>query len=135
MKFTTKKNLEKITKEFIRNFITENEPELKCTQSKLCIPIIERIYRKMSIGIRFSGIKVEKNLICDGHHRYLAAKMADYPIEMIPSVKSLSAIVTQWDSIIFMEEDWDTPAKIRMLNEQDAEFNGIPLDRLIELLK
>lgn len=89
----------------------------------------------MSIGIRFSGIKVDNGMICDGHHRYLASLMADYPIERIPSASSSTNIVTEWESILFIEEDWDTPAKIRMLNEQDAEYNGIPIEQLIELMK
>jgi hypothetical protein len=127
--------LEKITGKVIQKFLSENELALMCTQAKLCIPIIDRIYRKMSIGIRFSGIKVDNGMICDGHHRYLASLMADYPIERIPSASSSTNIVTEWESILFIEEDWDTPAKIRMLNEQDAEYNGIPIEQLIELMK
>jgi hypothetical protein len=133
--FKTAYTLKRITKEIIQKFLSENEIELKCTQSKLCIPIIDRIYRKMSIGLRFSGIKVENDLICYGHHRYFASLLADYPIDRIPSISTSATIVTEWNSILFIEDDWDTPAKIRMLNEQDAGYNNIPVERLFELIK
>ena len=41
----------------------------------------------------------------------------------------------QWKSVIFEDEDWDTEAKINMLNQQDAIYNNILLAKIIELLK
>ena len=38
-------------------------------------------------------------------------------------------------SVEYDEFDWDTALKIRMLNEQDALYNDIALERLLELLK
>jgi len=63
--------VERVTKETIFEFISKNEIELISVHIKLCLPVINRIYRKMCLGIKFSGIKVENNLICDGHHRYI----------------------------------------------------------------
>jgi hypothetical protein len=65
--------VERITKEIIVEFISTNEIDLIPTHTKLCLPVINRIYKKMSAGIKFSGIKVEDTLICDGHHRYIAS--------------------------------------------------------------
>lgn len=89
----------------------------------------------MSIGIKFSGIKVESNLICDGHHRYIASILARFPLEVIPGTVTSVTIAVQWESVIFEEEDWDTAAKINMLNEQDADYNNIPIAQILELLK
>jgi hypothetical protein len=125
----------RITKEFLQNFLANNTIELQCTQAKLCIPIIDRIYRKMYIGIKFIGIKVDNGLICDGHHRYVASLLADFSIERIPAIRTSATIVTEWSSIQLIEDDWDTSAKIFMLNEQDALFNKIPIEQLDELLK
>ncbi len=127
--------LEKITKEFIQKFLSENEIELSCTHAKLCIPIIDRIYRKMIFGIIFAEIKVDENLICDGHHRYVASLLARIPVGRIPSAVTSATDVINWESVVFVEEDWDTLAKINMLNEQDAQFNNIAVEELIELLK
>jgi hypothetical protein len=86
----------------------------------------------MIIGIKFKEIKVENNLICDGHHRYLASCLAQCAIEQTASISTSLAI--DWKSIDFDEEDWDTEAKIRVLNEQDANYNDIPMEKLVELL-
>ena len=116
-------------------FISSNEPELRCTQSKLCLPIIDRIYRKLLHGVKFSAIKVDDNLICDGHHRYLAACLANVTIERIPYSRTLATVAVDWSSVVFIEEDWDTAAKVEMLNEQDARYNNMSVQKLVELLK
>jgi hypothetical protein len=127
--------LKKVTKEIIQELIHKNEIGLFSTHAKLCLPIINRIYKKMSAGIRFSGIKVENNLICDGHHRYIASLLANFPLGRIFGTSTSATIVVDWKSVTFEEEDWDTPAKIDMLNEQDAAYNNIPIEEIIELLK
>ncbi|GAB3025638.1 hypothetical protein GCM10027051_33000 [Niabella terrae] len=89
----------------------------------------------MKAGIKFPGIKVEDNLICDGHHRYLASILANFHLDRIPGSKTSATSPVHWKSVVFEEEDWDTPAKINMLNEQDAEYNSIPIEKIVELLK
>ncbi len=89
----------------------------------------------MCAGINFSGKKVDKNLICDGHHRYLASLLAHFPIDRIPANISSATTVVHWESVIFEEEDWDTSAKINMLNEQDAKYNNISIEKIVELLQ
>jgi hypothetical protein len=127
--------LEKITKEIIEEIIRNNEMGLKATQSKLCMPIINRIYKKMSAGIKFSGIKVDNNIICDGHHRYIASIIANYQLAYLPSIVTSATTIIPWESILFEENDWDTLAKIEMLNEQDADFNKILIEKIIDILK
>jgi hypothetical protein len=127
--------LERVTKEIIVEFIRKNEIELSSTHTKLCLPVINRIFKKMSAGINFSGIKVENNLICDGHHRYIASILANFPLERIPGSITSATTAVHWESVIFEEDDWDTPAKIKMLNEQDAGYNNIPIEKIVELLR
>lgn len=124
-----------LTKEIILENILNKEILLCPTHSKLCTPIINRIYKKMSAGIKFSSIRVYDDLICDGHHRYIASILANYSIEIIPGNITKATTAVNWESVSFEFEDWDTPAKINMLNEQDAQFNGIPIEKIIELLK
>lgn len=127
--------MERITKEIIIEFISKNEIELSSTHTKLCLPVINRIYKKMSAGIRFSGIKVEDNLICDGHHRYIASILSNFPLERISGSITSATTPVDWKSVTFEEDDWDTLAKINMLNEQDAEYNNIAIEKILELLK
>lgn len=89
----------------------------------------------MSAGIKFSGIKVENNLICDGHHRYIASILANFPLEIISGNVTSATTAVYWESVTFEDEDWDTSAKINMLNEQDADYNNIPIEKIVELLK
>ncbi len=127
--------MERITKEIIVDFIRNNEIELNSTHKKLCLPVINRIYKKMCAGIKFSGIKVENNLICDGHHRYLASILANFHLDRIPSNLTSATTPVDWKLVFFEEEDWDTLAKINMLNEQDAAFNSIEISKFVEMLK
>jgi hypothetical protein len=124
-----------ITQEIIQDLVAKNKIQLYATHSKLCLPIINRIYKKMAAGIDFSAIKVENNLICDGHHRYVASLLADFPLEKISGSTTSATQVTLWTNVFFDEEDWDTLAKIKMLNEQDATYNNISIEKISELLK
>ena len=127
--------MKKITREIIVDFISNNVIELASTHGKLCIPVIDRIFRKMSAGIKFSEIKVENNLICDGHHRYIASILANFSLGRIQGNITSATCEISWKSVSFEDEDWDTEAKINMLNEQDANYNNIPIAQIVELLR
>jgi hypothetical protein len=119
----------------INKLIEEQKLSLKPTQNRLCIPIVFRIYKKMRVGIKFTGIKVDGDLIIDGHHRFLASILAGFDLEKFPSYKTSVTNFIKWEDIEFVDEDWDTMAKIEYLNMIDAENNGITLEELTELLK
>ena len=127
--------MEAITKETIIDFFSKNEIKLASTHNKLCLPIINRIYKKMVAGIKFTGIKVENNIICDGHHRFVASLLANIELDLFLGIKSNTANTVSWIDVVFDKDDWDTVAKIKMLNEQDALYNNIPIEVIIELIK
>jgi hypothetical protein len=127
--------VQQITKEYVETILKDQKITLKSTQKKLCFPIINRIYKKMKSGIKFSAIKVDENLIIDGHHRYIASIMAEVPLELIPSNMTSATTIIDWSQILLDSEDWDTTAKINMLNAIDAEFNNISFEKLDELTK
>lgn len=127
-------NLKQITAQDVIDLLQENKIELKSTHNKLCLPIINRLYKKMSLGIMFSGIKVVDNLIIDGHHRYLASLLANKKLDIYSSNRTTATTVTEWESVVFVDDDWDTKAKIEMLNEQDAKYNDVSLDEIIKLV-
>jgi len=132
MKISYMKLLPQIT---INKLIEEQKLSLKPTQNRVCIPIVFRIYKKMRVGIKFTGIKVDGDLIIDGHHRFLASILAGFDLEKFPSYKTSVTNFIKWEDVEFVYEDWDTMAKIEYLNRIDAENNGITLEELTELLK
>ena len=65
----------------------------------------------------------------------MASILGNFPLERISGSITSATKEVYWELVIFEEEDWDTPAKINMLNEQDADYNNIPIDKIVELLK
>ncbi len=126
---------DKISAEYLKQVMAGEPSALSPTQGRLCTPIIDRIYRKMLKGIRFRPIHVAEGMIIDGHHRYVAALIAGFDIESVPSATTVATKALDWQSVEFTTEDWDTEAKIRLLNEHDAHYNGLPLEAFIDLLK
>lgn len=124
-----------ISFEYCIRFAKESKFNLQSTQDQLCYPIVERMYYKMKNGLKLPGIKVDGDLIIDGHHRYFASLLAGVPIKIYPSLRTSATIITKWDTVYFVNEDWDTEAKILFLNKLDARDNGITIEKLLEILK
>ena len=74
-------------------------------------------------------------LICDGHHRYIASIFADARLYIIPSSITSAIEIVDWSMVIFDDENWDMLANIRMLNQQDANYNGMPYEKIVSLLQ
>jgi hypothetical protein len=120
--------LEKITAKYIKEFIESNEIPFVATQSKLCIPIINRLCQKMTYGIKFDDIKTCDNLIIDGHHRYLSSLIVNFDIGRVLSQKTSGTKLVEWRMVELDENDWDTPSRISYLNEQDAIYSGVDVE-------
>ncbi|MDR6785267.1 hypothetical protein ABIE26_003966 [Pedobacter africanus] len=39
------------------------------------------------------------------------------------------------EDIEFDENDWDTTSKIKFLNENDAEYNGVDIDTITQMIQ
>jgi hypothetical protein len=125
--------LNQITLNTIKDYISSNHPLLLSSHKKLSLPVIRRIYSKMRIGIKFDEIKVCEGIIIDGHHRYISSLLANYKIGQVPSSKTSATVPCEWKTVEFVDEEWDTEAKIAERNRQDAEYNGVDLKILIEM--
>jgi ParB-like chromosome segregation protein Spo0J len=84
-------------------------------------------------GIKFSEIKVENGVICNGHHRYIASLLAGIKIDIVVSINTSKII--SWESVVFVEDDWDTPVKIASLNQDDADYNNKSIEQIVDMLK
>lgn len=127
--------MSEINKEIILKAIEESDYILFSTHSKLCLPIIKRIYKKMINGIKFDDIKICDKLIIDGHHRYISSLLANIKLEEVKSSKTSATIEYNWSTVEFVEEEWDTEDKILLLNELDASYNNLTLEKIIEITK
>lgn len=125
--------MKEINKKEILLALKKSNNPLKATQHELCLPIIRRIFNKMINNIKFDDIKVCEGLIIDGHHRYISSILAQKKIDYVPSSKTSATFEYDWENINFVENEWDTEAKINHLNKQDAEFNCISLEKIIEI--
>ena len=127
--------MDTITKEIVVKFISKNEIELASTHTRLSIPIINRIFKKMLANLKIPPIKIEGNFICDGHHRYVASLLAKYQLERISWVSTSATTVIDWKIVSFDDSDWDTPEEVNLRNRQDAEYNNMPIEKIVEMLK
>jgi hypothetical protein len=125
--------LENIDAEYIKRFVDKNDIAYMATQSKLCIPIINRLCQKMAYGIRFNDIKVCDNMVIDGHHRYISSLIVGFDIGKVSSNKTCGTKGVEWPDIDFVEEDWDTSSKIQYLNELDAIYNNLDVEILHQI--
>lgn len=126
--------MERITQKVIHVFLENHSLKYKSTHQKLSLPIINRIYRKMVYGIKFNDIKICDDLIIDGHHRYISSLLANRDIGLSKYPKSSATIVYDWKNVEFIETEWDTDDKIKYLNELDAEFNNISMEKIIKII-
>ncbi|WP_442588597.1 hypothetical protein ACSBL2_21415 [Pedobacter sp. AW31-3R] len=84
----------------------------------------------MQHGLKFNEIKLDHDLIIDGHHRYISSLITTYQIGWVPGHKTSATKAYYWKDIEFDENDWDTKFKISHLNRKDAEYNQIDIETL-----
>lgn len=122
--------MQKLSLEEIKEYIENNQLELIPTQYALSVPIINRMYRKMQYGLQFDDIRISDQLIMNGHHRYLSSMLAGRPIGRVCSQCSPATRQYSWQHVQLDTQDWDTKEQIQKFNEEDARFNGIPIQEL-----
>ena len=121
-------------KEEVQRLIKSGVIKLKCSQDKLCIPIIARLLKKMRAGLTFNAIKIAGDIICNGHHRYIASLLANVPIDRDPYVITNATEIKKWESIQLDEDDWESEDIIHHHNENDASRNNMKISELNDLL-
>lgn len=129
------KRMSILSEEFIRHHIQGKGLEFTPTQTKISIPIVNRLYKKMKAGIAFPEIKTHKKLLMDGHHRYISALLADFHIKKVPYPKTSSTTAHLWSEVVFDEQDWDTKEEIKRLNTLDAVFNGVSVEEIEKIIQ
>ncbi len=78
-------------------------------QLRVSIPRIKRYVTDMLNGDKFPPIKVDGNVIVDGHHRYIASKLANKQIDVQPGTRPLFSQMEPskpLTDLIFDKVDW-----------------------------
>lgn len=119
-----------INRNTILSKLKERKIQLKPNQQKISLPIISRMCKKMQRDLKFRPIYVSKeNKIIDGHHRYISSIISNFKLEVITDYPSPSEPNSfEWDLVDFVVDDWDSPSKVKMLNELDARYNNMKIE-------
>ena len=107
------------------------------SQLKISLPIIDRIYRKITLDkeVIFPDVKLYDDIIVDGHHTYIAHALANKSISTIPWAKSSTTIKNEWKYVKFVEEDFDSVHEIKEHNKRDATYLDMSLEDFLDKLK
>lgn len=91
------------------NKILLNNPQRYLpTQKQVSLPIVVRIAKKIQHGLFASSITVKDNIICGGHHRYLATLLVDKRPEIIPGELASDQLVFKWADVLLSPVDFDS---------------------------
>ena len=124
-----------MTKTEIEAFLNNTSFTFFPSQNKICLPILNRMIRKMKVQLYFKPIKVNSNLIIDRHHRYIASKTTGQIISLDNYSKPSLLLKGNWAEIIIDENDWETPEEIIKWNYKDAAYNDITFKELVQKIK
>ena len=129
MKKSKNYSMEEISLKTIQELIESGSLDLIATQPGVCLPMLQRIHKKMKAGIEFDSIRVNESRIVDGHHRYVCSKLLGMEIEIndnypIPSTSENH----EWKGIVIDEFDHETEEEIHEHNVRDAEIGGHEVD-------
>jgi len=125
--------MQEITLKNVKDLLESGSLELIATQEAVCLPILQRIYKKMKIGIEFANIRVNGTRIVDGHHRYICSELSKTRIGRNDWKISSTAVNCSWSEINIVEKDYETPEMIQVHNERDAELNDVDISILNDL--
>ncbi|TXN35712.1 hypothetical protein FVB32_14155 [Flagellimonas hymeniacidonis] len=125
--------MHEITLKNVRDLLESGTLELVATQDAINLPILQRIYKKMKIGIEFANIRVKGSRIVDGHHRYICSELSKTKIGQNDWQISSTAVDCSWRDVNIIEKDYETPEMIQVHNERDAELNDVDINVLNDL--
>lgn len=104
------KETRELTKDRFEEFVKSHAFTYCTAQHKLCFAIIKRMYARCIQGYYFKGVKVcvNKGIVVDGNHRYIAYLLAEIEFEIIDWRSSDSDVSKHYSKLdIDFEKDWD----------------------------
>ncbi|MDR2879547.1 MAG: hypothetical protein LBV03_06510 [Fusobacteriales bacterium] len=82
------------------------DAELQTQQGKISLPKVERLGEAMQKGKYIPPIKIDKGIIVDGNHRYVASKLTGIKVETIDWLGGKPERIISWENLIVDPADW-----------------------------
>ena len=117
----------------LKEFLKSHNFPLQPTQQKICYPIIQRIYRKMQIGVQFEKINIDNLLLINGHHRYICSLLLQKELGTNVWKSPSNVMNLHWSDIDIDANDWESIEIISRHNSSDAAKNEIDIKILEDL--
>ncbi len=119
--------MDEINLKTVEDLLKSGSLELGAIQNEICLPILQRIYKKMKLGIEFDNIRVRDSRIVNGHHRYICSILSKTEIGIDKWAIPSTAVDYDWSSITIVEIDYENEDQIREHNKRDAEINDVEI--------
>ena len=121
-----------ISFEQIRQLLESEDFELQPTQRKLCLPILQRIYHKMNVGVEFDSINIAGDLLINGHHRYVCSLLLKKTLQRDIWSRPSQVHTYKWPQIQIDLDDWESVEIIERHNRKDAAISGLDI-KILEI--
>ncbi|ASS48845.1 MAG: hypothetical protein A3D31_06110 [Candidatus Fluviicola riflensis] len=111
--------MHEITYDQVKLFIKTYPLKFNPGQNKISYPIIVRIHKRLQEGHSFSNIKVQNNIINDGHHRFISLSLLDLEISHDMAGENIAKqLPIEWKDVELDSEDYDTEKQRKEYNER-----------------
>ena len=112
-----------ITKEEVEKFLSNNVLPFKPGQTKLSLPILQRIHQRVQLDYKFNPVKVDEDRLIDGHHRFICFAILGKQIESIVGGRNNTQnIECSWQEVTREEIDYDSTTDKKQ-HEKDFPTN------------
>lgn len=112
----------------VEDLLKSDSLELVATNQKaINFPILQRIYKKMQLGIKFDNIRVNGSRIVNGHHRYICSILSETEIGIDEWPIGSTAVDNEWSCFVVVEDDYEDEDQVIEHNKRDAEINGVDI--------
>ncbi|MCF6308235.1 MAG: hypothetical protein L3J09_09785 [Flavobacteriaceae bacterium] len=125
--------MDEINLKIVVDLLNSGSLNLIATQERICLPMLQRIYKKMKFGIEFDNLRVNDSRIVDGHHRYICSVLIELEIGMNDYPIASTSVNCNWEDIEIDDIDYETEDQIQDHNIRDSELNNVEIDILNDL--
>lgn len=96
----------------------------------MCLPIIQRIYHKMVLGVKFDYINVSGDSVINRDHRYICCVLLKRPVQQNSWASPSHMTIYRWPDIFVDVNDWESKEMIARHNIKDAARSGLAINSL-----
>ena len=84
----------------------------------------------MKIGVQFDNINIDKELLTNGHHRYICSQLLKKSITTNVWASPSQIIVYKWAEIEIDPDDWESKELVERHNQADVLRSALNINAL-----